>query len=111
MKGMRSQLVRERLTRFAADQRDQTMEIVSYDVAGHDNSTAVAISHYIFGRTDRVRVNGGCKEYRYPGLIEKDGIVWLGQSVFLLTTERSMELRGFLDSKGVAYGQLRVRTT
>ena len=111
MRGMRSSLVRERLLRFASGKRGQSIEIVSYDVAGRDNSTAVAISHYVFGRTDRARVNGGYKEYRYPGLIERPGVVWLGQSVFLLTSERSLELRGFLDSKGVAYARLGVRTT
>ncbi len=109
MKGMRSHLVRERLMRFAVAERGP-IEIVSYDVAGRDNSTAVAVAHFVFGRTDFVGGNGTRKEYRYAGLIEKPG-VWLGQSVFLLTPERSRELRSFLDSKGVAYGKLTVRVT
>lgn len=110
MRGMRSHLVRERLMRFAAGHRNRPIDIVSYDVACQDNSTAVAISHFVFGRTDRARVNGGYKEYRYPGLIEKPGVVWLGQSVFLLTPERSVELRAFLDSRGVAFARLTMRS-
>ncbi len=106
MKGMRSHLVRERLMRFAIAERGP-VDIVSYDVSGQDNSTAVAVAHFVFGRTDR----GGAKEYRYPGLIEKPGVVWLGQSVFLLTPERSIELRAFLDARGVAYGKIGVRVT
>ncbi len=96
--------------RFALGRRGHRLEIVSYDVPGDDNSTAVAISHFVFGRTDRARVNGGFKEYRYPGLIEKSDVVWLGQSVFLLSPERSEEMRRFLDSRGVAHGRLIVRT-
>jgi hypothetical protein len=107
---MRSYVVRERLMRFATSRRNQLLEILSYDVAGHDNRTAVAVSHFIFGSVVRQSVNGGMKEYRYPGMIEKEGVVWLGQSVFLVTPERARELRRFLESKGVAYGGIRVRT-
>jgi len=107
---MRSYVVRERLQRFAIARRSETLEILSYDVAGHDNRTAVAVSHFIFGTAVRQAVDGGMKEYRYPGMIEKDGVVWLGQSVFLLTPERARDLRAFLESKGVAYGAIRVRT-
>jgi len=108
---MRSYAVRERLARFASSRRSENLEILSYDVAGHDNRTAVAVSHFIFGSVVRQPVNGGMKEYRYPGMIEKDGVVWLGQSVFLLVPERATELRNYLESKGVAYGAIRVRTT
>src|SRR6266511_1593348 len=101
MRVMRSYAVRERLLRFALARRSEILEILSYDVAGRDNRTAVAVSHFIFGTVVRQAVDGGIKEYRYPGMIEKDGVVWLGQSVFLLTSERARELRGFLDSKGV----------
>jgi len=110
MRGMRSYLVRERLMRFAGSQGVRPIEIVSYDVPGQRNAIAVAVSHFVFGRTDRARVNGGYKEYRYPGLIEKPGVVWMGQSVFLLTRERSEELRTFLDGRGVAYGRVVVRS-
>jgi len=102
-------MVRERLMRFAASRGAQPIEIVSYDVPGDNNATAVAVSHFVFGRTDRVRVNGGQKEYHYPGLIERPGVVWMGQSVFLLSPERSEEMRGFLERRGVAYGRIVVR--
>lgn len=109
MRGMRSSIVRNLLQQFALSQRGRDLEIVSYDVAGHDNVTAVAVSRFIFGSTARPRANGTTKEYRYPGLIAKPGVVWLGQSVFLLQPERARELRVFLEAKGVAYGTLRVR--
>lgn len=109
MRGMRSYLVRDRLQRFASTHRARALEIVSYDVPGTDNATAVAIARFIFGVTKRARVDGGIREYRYPGFIEKDGVVWLGQSVFLLTPVRSHELQTYLMSKGVAFGCLRVR--
>ncbi|OGS49741.1 MAG: hypothetical protein A3K65_05270 [Euryarchaeota archaeon RBG_16_68_12] len=106
---MRSNLVRERLRRFAAGHREKPLGIVSYDVASANNAVAVAIAHFIFGHSVRARVNGGTKEYRYPGFIEKEGVVWLGQSVFLLTLQRSRELQDFLASKGAAYEVLSVR--
>lgn len=109
MKGMRSHAVRDLLGRFASSHRGRPLEIVSYDVAGHDNATAVAVSHFAFGYSTLARANGGRKRYRYLGLIDKSGVVWLGQSVFLLVPERSRELRAFLESKGVAYGRLGVR--
>ncbi|MGI0149893.1 MAG: hypothetical protein ACREDF_10235 [Thermoplasmata archaeon] len=105
---MRSYLVRDRLRHFAFAKKHRPLEIVSYDVPGHDNRTAVAIAHFMFGRTTRSSANGVAKEYRYPGLIEKDGVVWLGQSVFLLTPERSSELQQFLGSRGVAFGRISV---
>ena len=111
MRGMRSYVVRDRLVKFAISRAGQDLDILSYDIAGRDNRMAVAVSHYLFGSVSRKQVNGGIKEYRYPGLIEREGVVWLGQSVFLLTPARSRELRAFLDSKGVAYGRISVRTT
>ncbi len=109
MKGMRSHRVRDRLQRFVSTQRSRSLEIVSYDIPGADNATAVAIAHFVFGTNTRARVDGGTKEYRYPGFVEKDGVVWLGQSVFLLTPDRSKELQTFLVAKGVAFGRVRVR--
>ena len=109
MRGMRSYVVQEKLANFARGRKNLELEILSYDVAGHDNRTAVAVSHFIFGVVVRQTLASGPKEYRYPGLIEKEGIVWLGQSVFLLIPERASELRRFLESKGVAFGIIRVR--
>ncbi len=109
MRGMRSHLVKDRLLSFASAQRNRGLEIVSYDIAGHDKHTSVEIARFVFGTRTKARVRGGVKEYRYPGFIEKDGVVWLGQSVFLLTPTRSRELRDFLGTRRVAYGHLGVR--
>jgi len=107
---MRSYMVRDRLQGFAKTRQGQLLEIISYDVPGHDNRTAVAISHFIFGYSQRKGANGHTKEYRFPGFIEQDGVVWIGQSVFMLTPERSSQLRRFLESRGVAFGRIAVRT-
>lgn len=109
MRGMRSHLVRDRLRSFAIAQRSRTLEIVSYDVPGHDKHTSVEVARFVFGTRTKARVHGGLKEYAYPGFIEKEGVVWLGQSVFLLTPQRSRELRDFLGSRSVAYGHIGVR--
>ena len=106
---MRSHLVRDRLRSFAFAQHNSALEIVSYDIAGHDRPTSVKIARFVFGTRTNARIRGGMKEYRYPGFIEKEGVVWLGQSVFLLTPQRSRELRDFLGARGVAYGHLGVR--
>src|SRR5436190_19482236 len=117
MRGMRSHLVKDRLRSFASAQRNRGLEIVSYDIAGHDKHTSVEIARFVFGTRTKARIRGGIKEYRYPGFkeyrypgfIERDGVVWLGQSVFLLTPRRSRELRDFLGTRSVAYGHLGVR--
>src|SRR5947199_8247902 len=85
MRGMRSHLVKYRLRSFASAQRNQGLEIVSYDIAGHDKRTSVEIARFVFGTRTKARIRDGIKEYRYPGFIEREGVVWLGQSVFLLT--------------------------
>ena len=109
MRGMRSHLVRDRLRSFAFAQRSRGLEIVSYDIAGHDRRTSVEIARFVFGTRTKARIRGCVKEYRYPGFIEKEGVVWLGQSVFLLTPQRSRELRDFLGTRSVAYGHIGVR--
>ncbi|HYT01064.1 MAG TPA: hypothetical protein VEO20_10425 [Thermoplasmata archaeon] len=109
MRGMRSHLVRDRLQSFARAQRSRSLEIVSYDIPGHDKALSVQIARFVFGSRTKARVRGGLKEYHYPGFIEKEGVVWLGQSVFLLTPHRSRELRDFLGAGSVAYGHLNVR--
>ena len=109
MRGMRSHLVKDRLQSFASAQRSRGLEIVSYDIAGHDKHTSVEIARFVFGTRTKARIRGGIKEYRYPGFIEREGVVWLGQSVFLLTPRRSRELRDFLGTRSVAYGHLGVR--
>lgn len=67
------------------------------------------VARFVFGSQTKARIRGGVKEYRYPGFLEKEGVVWLGQSVFLLTTQRSRELRDFLGARRVAYGHLDIR--
>ena len=109
MKSVRSPDVRAELKRFADSHTGREMEIVSYDVAGHDRATSVAVAHFVHGHSSRAIVSGTPKEYRYSGLIDEDGVAQLGQSVLLLSLERSRDLRAFLQSKGVQYMRLAVR--
>lgn len=109
MRGLRSYLVRDRLRSFASSRRGQALEVVSYDVPGPERATAVAVAHFVFGRTERARKGRVTRQYRYQGFIEKEGVVWLGQSVFLLTPQRSRELQEFLASRGVAFERLSVQ--
>jgi len=109
MRGLRSYLVRDRLRHFAHARRGQLLDVLSYDIPGRDNATAVAVAHFLFGRTERGRGNGSARPYRYEGFVEKEGVVWLGQSVFLLTPQRSRELQDFLASRGVAFERVSVQ--
>ncbi len=60
---------------------------------------ANAVWAFIHGRT--IRTDG--KEYRYPGFVEKEGVRYLGQSVFFVLPHRLRELTRFLASRGVEY--------
>src|SRR5437773_10214713 len=96
MRGMRSHLVKDRLRSFASAQRNRGLEIVSYDIAGHDKHTSVEVARFVFGTRTKARSRGGIEEYRYRGFIERDGVGWRGQSVFFLTSRRWRGCRDFL---------------
>ena len=57
------------------------------------------VRRFIFGHT--VSTNG--KTYHYPGLVELDGVRYLGQSVLFVARERLDPLRGFFRANGVEH--------
>ena len=71
--------------------------IVTWDVDSHNLSPCTRVRRFIFGHT--VSVNG--KTYRYPGLVELDGVRYLGRSVLFVTLSHLETLRGFLGANGV----------
>jgi len=71
MRGMRSHLVRDRLRSFAIAQHRRALEIVSYDIAGHDKHTSVQVARFVFGTQTKARIRGGVKEYRSPGSLRR----------------------------------------
>src|SRR5207247_3479804 len=96
MRGMRSHLVKERLRSFASAQRNRGLEIVSYDIAGHDKHTSVEIARFVFGTRTKARIRGGIKEYRYTGFIERDGVIWIGKYYFYQITINLIEVHDIL---------------
>ncbi len=75
--------------------------LVSYDVPQGMRTMATRVSHVIFGRGDE----GEDAPLPY---IRRPGVVWLGQSVFLLPPSTARELANRLESMGakVAMAQI-----
>jgi hypothetical protein len=59
--------------------------LLSYDVSGTNRSAASRVAHLIFGRKDAA-------EDAPPPHIRRPGVVWIGQSVFLLPHSIAVEL-------------------
>ncbi|HLB67129.1 MAG TPA: hypothetical protein VJN63_01425 [Thermoplasmata archaeon] len=78
--------------------------ILSYDVDGHDRSTAVRVCQLIFGRRNTTTRAGVSVPYKRGGFIHRPGVVWVGQSVFILSERDAFELCGRLETMGVSVG-------
>ena len=78
--------------------------ILSYDVDGHDRATAVRVCQLIFGRRNTTTRAGVTVPYKQGGFIHRPGVVWVGQSVFILPERDAFELRGRLEAMGVSIG-------
>src|SRR5437899_10667769 len=59
--------------------------LLSYDVFGANRSAASRVAHLIFGRKDAA-------EGAPPPYIQRPGVVWIGQSVFLLPQSFAVDL-------------------
>lgn len=71
--------------------------IVTWDVDSRNPAQCARLRRFVFGHAKR----DGARTYRYPGLVEKDGVRYLGQSVLFVTRERLQVLRDFLKSNGI----------
>ena len=64
---------------------DRTVVLLSYDVTGENRTAAARVAHLIFGRSD-VRPEGT------RPFILRPGVVWIGQSVFVMPASDADEL-------------------
>lgn len=73
--------------------------IVTWDVDSADAAMCSRLRRFVFGYSlaDKDRT------YRYPGLVEREGVRYLGQSVLFVTQDRLAELQGFLRRHAIAH--------
>ncbi len=71
--------------------------IVTWDVDSRDAGQCARVRRFIFGYA----LNGGEKEYRYPGFVTREGVRYLGQSVLFVPAPVIADLREFLRSQKV----------
>ena len=86
----------------------RSLFLVTYDANTVSRSRAAQIAYFIFGRAVRHRNNGTLVEYEYPGFVHRPGVLWVGQSVLLMTRERKAELDRYLRHKGVAHHSIAI---
>lgn len=72
--------------------------LLSYDVQGAARSAASRVCQIVFGRT-RADRRGGLR--REEGFVHRPGVVWIGQSVFVLPPRDAEELAAKLRRLGV----------
>ncbi len=76
--------------------------LLSYDVSANARSAAVKVCHLIFGRSDSPP--DGPVPY-----IRRRGVVWVGQSVFLLPREEAESMARELEALGAVVRMARIR--
>ena len=83
---------------------DNDLWILSYDVDGRDRATSVRVCQLIFGRKNTTTREGRPATYDQPGFIHRPGVVWVGQSVLILSRHDAFELRDRLEGLGASVG-------
>ena len=73
--------------------------IVSWDVDSRDMSLSSRLRRFVHGYN--IRRNG--KSYHYPGLVDREKTLHLGQSVLFLSAEDFPALKEFLSSNGIRH--------
>ena len=74
----------------------QVKLLVSYDVARARSSARGKVHRKVFGSETRKAVNGRVKTYRYEGLLARQDVEYIGQSVLLLPTALGESFLKFL---------------
>ncbi|TLZ72308.1 MAG: hypothetical protein E6K14_07020 [Methanobacteriota archaeon] len=82
--------------------------LFSYDATGASRAAAVQVCRIIFGRR-RVDTNGVAHDEK--GFIDRSGVVWIGQSVFILPPRDGEELATKLGHLGVRVAMAPVTIT
>ena len=96
--------VRRSLPSFCRTHGHRPLRLVTYDANTVSRWRAAEVAHFIFGRLVRRRNDGGAMiEYEYRGFIHRPGVLWVGQSVLLVTPERLAELEAYLRRHGVMH--------
>ena len=83
---------------------DNDLWILSYDVDGQDRAVSVRVARLIFGRRNTTTRSGRATTYEQPGFIHRPGVVWVGQSVFILHRHDAVELQARLQGLGARVG-------
>ena len=74
--------------------------LVSYDVSGSARAVAARVCQIVFGRR-RISEGPERARYREKGFIHRPGVVWIGQSVLVLSPRDAAELASRLHLLGV----------
>jgi hypothetical protein len=82
--------------------------IISIDAGKRQRQAAVAIQHFVHGRSVTARVAGGRKRYFYPGLASRPGVEKLGQSVLMMREKDAEDFAAFLRRHLVRFEWIRV---
>lgn len=73
--------------------------MVTWDVDSRNRSACARLQRFIYGYT--LVANG--REYHYPGVVERDGVRYLGQSVLLVRPNLLPGITRGLEEIGVAH--------
>ncbi len=77
--------------------------LVTWDVNSADAATCSRLRRFVFGKT--VTVDG--KSYHYAGLVERDGVRYVGQSVLYVHALPLQDFLRFLRSNGIDHVVMR----
>ncbi|TLZ56700.1 MAG: hypothetical protein E6K15_05280, partial [Methanobacteriota archaeon] len=69
----------------SSDSSTETTVLLSYDVDGRARALSVRVAQLIFGRSD-------AGPDAPPPFIARPGVLWIGQSVFLMPSPVAMDL-------------------
>ncbi|MFQ6013004.1 MAG: hypothetical protein ACE5LS_05115 [Thermoplasmata archaeon] len=72
---------------------------MTWDVDSEDSSSSSRLRRYVFGYS--TPKNG--KVYRYPGLLDRDNVRYIGQSVLFVGSDHLRELTSFLKGARIAH--------
>lgn len=73
--------------------------VVTWDVDSQDQAACARLRRFIYGYALRRPQ----RTYRYEGLLHREGVRYLGQSVLFVIRPRLEELLAFLREQGVAH--------
>ncbi|MFQ5552611.1 MAG: hypothetical protein ACE5EW_02710 [Thermoplasmata archaeon] len=73
--------------------------LVTWDVESRDASASARLKRYVYGYS----LSNDGKTYRYTGLVDREGVRYVGQSVLFLGRSEMEELTSFLRNLGFQY--------